>query len=416
MPHFIARKRLESSASKLDSSPYAYKLYSIRSSSVSLIAMPYVYQNKHRFCFVYEIWRANDVLLKGVKSLRPIPSGLLKNALQALSKHYDVLQENLAHTALKQDIDSPFLLSEGEMVGLLESSQDTYSQVFVEIGFGSGRHIVHLAKEHRDALVIGLEIHTPSVEQVLRQIEILGLENLYISCLDARQFLHAAISDSVEQMFIHFPVPWNSAKKRRVLNGVLLQEIMRVLKQAGSLEFRTDDREYFEDVLALAQDNQYASSTHMINAKQPITSKYEARWLAQEKDIFTITITPNAKTSPRDSHEIGQKYAFGFDKKLVKSILAKASSDCFAHLWEKRRFAQGFLCVYDAFISKTQDRVAFLVHFGDFQYPCTRLVVLERIEIADAFEYQGQYFPEPPLQNQANAQAHELFTNILEKL
>ncbi|WP_304207673.1 tRNA (guanosine(46)-N7)-methyltransferase TrmB [Helicobacter canis] len=416
MPHFIARKQLESSASKLDSMPYAYKLDSIRSSNVALIAVPYVYQNKPRLCFVYEITRANDVLLKGVKSLRPIPSGLLKNALQALSKHYDVLHENLAHTALKQNIDSPFLLSDGEIVELLKSSQDTYSQVFVEIGFGSGRHIVHLAKEHRDTLVIGLEIHTPSVEQVLRQIEILDLENLYISCLDARQFLHAAISDSVGQMFIHFPVPWNSAKNRRVLNGALLQEVMRVLKQTGSLEFRTDDREYFEDVLALAQANQYASFTHTINAKQSITSKYEARWLAQEKDIFTITITPNAKTPPRDSREIGQKCGFRFDKKLVKSTLAKASSDCFAHLWEKRRFAQGFLCVYDAFISRAQDRVAFLVHFGDFQYPCTRLIVLECIEIAGVLEYQGHYFPEPPLQSHANAQAHELFINILEKL
>ena len=237
---------------------------------------------------------------------------------------------------------------------------------------------------------------------MLRQIEILGLENLYVSRLDARQFLCCASSGSVSEIFIHFPVPWNSAKNRRVLNAKPLQEVLRVLGDDGYLEFRTDDREYFDDVLSLAKDNAYARATYTINTKQSITSKYEARWLAQDKDIFTITITPKAKPSKVDSRESWQKCAFGFDKKLVKSTLAKVSTqdvlqpnqkhrEIFAYLWEKRCFEQGFLCVQDVYVSATRDRVAFLVHFGDFQYPCTRLIVFESNSVDG---YAGQYLPE----------------------
>ncbi|MDL0080638.1 tRNA (guanosine(46)-N7)-methyltransferase TrmB [Helicobacter zhangjianzhongii] len=428
MPHFIAKvpKPQSLDSAQVDSMPYAYKLHSLKSSNLALMAMPYVYQNKSRLCFVYEITRANDVLLKGVKSLRPVPSGILKMSLQILSKHYEIVQDNLALTALKQQVDSPFLLGDTEVLAIVESTQSTapHKRVILEIGFGSGRHILHLAKEHKDALVIGLEIHTPSIEQVLRQIEILGLENLYVSRLDARQFLCCASSGSVSEIFIHFPVPWNSAKNRRVLNAKPLQEVLRVLGDDGYLEFRTDDREYFDDVLSLAKDNAYARATYTINTKQSITSKYEARWLAQDKDIFTITITPKAKPSKVDSRESWQKCAFGFDKKLVKSTLAKVSTqdvlqpnqkhrEIFAYLWEKRCFEQGFLCVQDVYVSATRDRVAFLVHFGDFQYPCTRLIVFESNSVDG---YAGQYLPEPPLQNPANMQAHELFTTILESI
>ena len=500
MPHFIAK--LPAKTTMLDSGSAldfklesgAFKLPSIRSPHIALIAMPYTYQSSARFCFLHEITRECDVLLKCVKSLRPTPIGIAKDALSRLSAHYEVLQDNLSVSSSKQQVSSAFLLGEREILDLvareasaLGSRQSTESKArfdstILEIGFGSGRHILHLARQNPNALVLGLEIHTPSIEQVLRQIEILGLENLYLSCLDARVFLSCAPSHSLREIYIHFPVPWNKAKHRRVLNGKLLQEALRVLDLAGMLEFRTDDREYFNDVLeeASALESTAPKSfcvRHSINESQAITSKYEARWLRQSKDIYTIIVRPDSRgnasgdsskefeqdssadvivDSPTTLESSAQNFAFSFDEKLVKSLLAKvleaeSSADGFVRLsriadWlcaqkfvldsgdldfgkldfglsvtkdsgtesaleakaglKPESSARGFLRIVDMYASSTARRFALLVSFGDFAYPCSRLVLF-------AESGQGCYLPEPPIPTQLNYKAHALFVRIL---
>lgn len=477
MPHFIAK--LPAKTATLDSS--AFRLPSIRSPHITLIAMPYTYQNTARFCFLHEIRRERDVLLKCVKSLRPTPIGIVKDALSRLSTHYEVLQDNLSISAPKQQVSSAFLLGEREILdlvaresGALDSHQSTesaestsrFERIILEIGFGSGRHILHIARQNPNALVLGLEIHTPSLEQVLRQIEILGLENLYLSCLDARVFLSCAPSHSLHEIYIHFPVPWNKAKHRRVLNGALLQEVVRVLDLTGMLEFRTDDREYFSDVLKEANTLESSAPKslcvrHSINESQAITSKYEARWLRQSKDIYTIIVQPDSSgvggdfglgkdscaSCPVVLESSAQNFAFSFDEKLVKSLLAKVlvaesladksaersrigdwlcaqkfvldSGDADSGLdgdlgaesgsgapLPRESSACGFLRIVDIYASSIARKLALLVSFGDFSYPCSRLVLF-------AESGQGYYLPEPPIPTQLNRKAHALLVRIL---
>lgn len=534
MPHFIAKLPAKTAAKTpalesiaLDSS--GFTLHNIRSPHISLIAMPCTYQSHTRLCFLQEIVRERDVLVKCVKSLRPTPIGIAKDALSRLSAHYEVLQDNLSITSPKQQVSSPFLLSEREILDLviresspldsspkstkpqesvpesapkstLESSSpessSRFSHIILEIGFGSGRHILHVARANPNALVLGLEIHTPSIEQVLRQIEILGLSNLYLSRLDARIFLQALPPRALRQIYIHFPVPWNSAKHRRVLSAALLKQVLRALDSGGELEFRTDDREYFSDVLGLAHALESASKSlestpessaldsapkalcvrHSINESQAITSKYEARWLRQSKDIYTIVMqrgesraesnTESSLESSLDSNldssadssdhaeQAGaRKYAFSFDKKLVKSLLAKvlaaeplelarmgewlcaqkfvleldstlespqviakveSSQDSTTKL-DSRAAAEnaptpsGFLRISDVYASSAAGKLALLVSFGDFAYPCSRLVLLED-------SGQGCYLPEAPIESAPNRKAHEQLINILTTL
>ncbi|MEA3228616.1 MAG: tRNA (guanosine(46)-N7)-methyltransferase TrmB, partial [Campylobacterota bacterium] len=52
----------------------------------------------------------------------------------------------------------------------------TDREVRIEVGFGSGRHLLHQAINNPDILFIGIEIHRPSIEQVLKQVSIQKLD------------------------------------------------------------------------------------------------------------------------------------------------------------------------------------------------------------------------------------------------
>lgn len=119
-------------------------------------------------------------------------------------------------------------------------------EVWVEIGFGSGRHLLYQAKKNPHIQFIGLEIHKPSIEQVLKQCELQGIENILVIDYDARLFMEFLPSNVVGRIFVHFPVPWDKKPHRRVFSAAFIEEVLRVLHLNGTLELRTDSQLYFE--------------------------------------------------------------------------------------------------------------------------------------------------------------------------
>lgn len=344
-------------------------------------------------------------------------------------------------------------------------------KIFLEIGFGSGRHILHLAKQNPNDIFIGLEVHTPSIEQVLKNITISNLQNLFILHFDARVLLEILPSNSLDCIFLHFPVPWNDSPSRRVFSEHFLALALRVLKKGGILELKTDDEIYFKDALGISKNHQnpqsppnpkkqsttkiarkmtqkmtiessiqtpqdfakndFANSSETnpaatiehnpksnqkSNSKDStqalssqIISKYQARWLRQNKNIFTLKVQ-----SLRKNRAILLKSHFLFDKNLVKSILTKQPklSSLINH---KQVFANGFLHISDIFASqKSKDfaRLAFIVRMGDFAQPMSCVVVFEMYH-KQAHSY---YLKEPPLPTKATTEAHKRFIALLEKL
>ena len=333
-------------------------------------------------------------------------------------------------------------------------------KIFLEIGFGSGRHILHLAKQNPNDIFIGLEVHTPSIEQVLKNIAISNLENLFILHFDARVLLEILPSNSLDCIFLHFPVPWNDSPSRRVFSEHFLALALRVLKKGGILELKTDDENYFKDALNISknhqnppnkkskaptkiarkmtiqssvqtsqdfanndfyQDAQTNSTTTIDDSPKSSTkdstqvlssqiiSKYQARWLRQNKDIFTLKVQ-----SLRKNRAILVKSHFLFDKNLVKSVLTKQPklSSLINH---KQVFANGFLHISDIFASqKSKDfaRLAFIIRMGDFAQPISCVVVFEICHK----QVDSYYLKEPPLPTKATTKAHKRFIALLEKL
>lgn len=351
----------------------------------------------------------DTTLYKCEKSTRPKPIGIIKDALSILCAHaHGVLGHNLSTNTPRQRTQSPFLLSRAQAYDFVLHHHKPLS---IEVGFGSGRHLLDLAQHNPDELFLGLEIHTPSIEQVLRQIELLGLTNLYLSHIDARILIQLTPHNSLKNLYVHFPVPWHKKPHRRVISPIFLEYAMGVLiptqphptlaPQSGFLHLRTDDREYFDYALHIALNMPQTKIVIEKNTQIPIISKYEARWQKQDKDIFDVKFFAlSGRVDTQKSLQNGDFvfcYARGNVVQNIENLIALPSlpkivkKDYFLHI--------------DAIYKHDEDYVIALC-LGDFDEPQNAFVLLQDGAL--------RYLNAPPLPTQAAIAAHRLLIHILE--
>lgn len=365
---------------------------------------------ENREFFIRESVRTNLTLYKCQKSTRLEPIGIIKDALGILCAHSSgVLGHNLSTNTPRQNTQSPFLLSRERTYEFVLHHTAPLS---IEVGFGSGRHLLDLATNNPNELFLGLEIHTPSIEQVLRQIELLGLTNLYVSHIDARILLQLMPDSSLKNLYVHFPVPWHKKPHRRVISPMFLCHSMRALKnneslsphtmpQSGFLHLRTDDKDYFDYALSTALALPKAKILIEKNANLPIISKYEARWRRQEKPIydskiFALPLPPN----PQKSLQNGDFVFCGVCANVVQNIENLVALPTLPKIVK-----EGYFLHIDA-IYKHDEAYVIALCLGDFAQPQNAFVLLQNGVI--------RYLGAPPLPTQATISAHQLFIHILE--
>ena len=107
---------------------------------------------------------------------------------------------------------------------------------------------------------------------------------------DARQLLETLPSNSIEAIYLHFPVPWDEQPHRRVLSKRFFDEVKRVLNQGGIFELRTDSEELFKSSMELFLNEPQIKFELQKNIKIDVESKYESRWLKMQKNIYNLKI------------------------------------------------------------------------------------------------------------------------------
>jgi len=236
------------------------------------------------------------LLVKGDKVTRPTQASFLQKILIDFRDASEA-QEQFSNIEPKKFLEvkhSPYL----KEIEFFANHFMVEREIWVEIGFGSGRHLLHQAKKNPHIQFIGLEIHKPSIEQVLKQCELQGIENILVIDYDARLFMEFLPSNVVGRIFVHFPVPWDKKPHRRVFSAAFIEEALRVLHVNGTLELRTDSQLYFEFTFSQMMQLSKANVHVKKNAELEITSKYEDRWRKMEKDIYDVTLTNESASLP----------------------------------------------------------------------------------------------------------------------
>ena len=233
----------------------------------------------------------DKVIVKGEKITKPAKIGHLQRALEIFKERFcgRIISQAFAYKDSSLTEKTPLILDENEILSLVKSSK--FNKIFIEIGFGSGRHLLHQARSNQDALLIGIEIYKPAIEQVAKLAIREGLQNIALIATDARVLLSLLPAGCLQRVFLHFPVPWDDAPHRRVISDEFASQIARTLGRGGRFELRTDSKEYFlyaMQKLSPCVQRKAGEISHFKNRDAAVASKYEDRWRKMDKDIYDL--------------------------------------------------------------------------------------------------------------------------------
>jgi tRNA (guanine-N7-)-methyltransferase len=125
----------------------------------------------------------------------------------------------------------------------------------LEIGFGSGEHLLELAKRHPGENFIGCEPFLNGVSALVRELKAQDLGNVRVFSEDARLLLSALPDASVSHAYVMFADPWPKLRhnRRRMIGPQTLDQFARILTPAGEIILATDHADlarWYEECVA----------------------------------------------------------------------------------------------------------------------------------------------------------------------
>ncbi len=124
-------------------------------------------------------------------------------------------------------------------------------EVWLEIGFGGGEHMVHQAVARPDVGIIGCEPFINGVAMLLGKIRTAGVDNIRIHPGDVRDLFDVLPEASISKAFLLYPDPWPKKRhhRRRFVTPEYLAPLARVIVPGAELRVATDIPDYVRQTL-----------------------------------------------------------------------------------------------------------------------------------------------------------------------
>jgi len=343
--------------------------------------------NRDKKLFLDIVKKDKEYLVKPNKITKGSDTAFLKETLNIFAKEFglDVLHSNTIEKPYKPKIAHKYFKSIEDFYNF----KTDFKKIKLEVGFGSARHLLYRAKEERDTLFIGIEIHSASINQLLKQITLQELDNIWVVNYDARLLLEMLPSNILGTIYVHFPVPWDKKPHRRVISDFFVKEAIRVLKKGGELELRTDSENYYEYSLGVFSNPKSSKFSVQKNIDIDVKSKYEERWRKMDKNIYTLTLE-----ALEESKELELNINFelkGLNLKADMPTQTIKRDDYFVHFGRKYEIVDG-----NGFVLECS--------FGSFNIPEKKMIVASE---------NSYYLPTIPVKSLVNFKAHKIVKEVL---
>ena len=171
--------------------------------------------------------------------------------------------------------------------------------IYLEIGMGKGDFIIEHARTNPNINYIGLEKFASVLIQASDKLNDEHLPNLYLLLVDAEELDEIFDENEISQIYLNFSDPWPKARhaKRRLTSSKFLKNYQTILKDEGTIEFKTDNRELFE--YSIVSMNNYGMNfldlTFDLHHRDPemyiIKTEYEKKFMAKGNPIYFIKTT-----------------------------------------------------------------------------------------------------------------------------
>ncbi len=164
----------------------------------------------------------------------------------------------------------------------------------LEIGFGMGETTAAIAARYPENDYLGVEVHTPGVGSLLKQIRELALTNVRVIQHDAVEVLaHMIAPRSLAGVHLFFPDPWPKKRhhKRRLVQPAFVALLAERMKPGAYLHVATDWQDYAEHILATLSVEPLFQNTADGYAPRPEhrpQTKFESRGLRLGHKVWDI--------------------------------------------------------------------------------------------------------------------------------
>lgn len=169
--------------------------------------------------------------------------------------------------------------------------------VVLDIGFGHGEATIAMAAARPDVAIVGVEVHTPGVVNVLDAIEHRPLPNVRVVHGDVLRFLTRVASADLAGVRIYFPDPWPKVRHhdRRLVRADVVDVLIDRLADGGELHLATDVEDY-----AAGMESACAAREELIGGLverpdwRPLT-RFERRGLDEGRSITDLLYRRSAR-------------------------------------------------------------------------------------------------------------------------
>jgi tRNA (guanine-N7-)-methyltransferase len=118
----------------------------------------------------------------------------------------------------------------------------TPNELFCEIGFGNGEHLINLVRNHPEDGFLGAEPFINGMSAFLKELDADNRHNIRVLMDDAFFLVDSLTPRCLDGLYILNPDPWPKKKhhKRRIINQDTLSRFARILKPGAHLYITTD--------------------------------------------------------------------------------------------------------------------------------------------------------------------------------
>ncbi|MCX7898105.1 MAG: tRNA (guanosine(46)-N7)-methyltransferase TrmB [Rhodocyclaceae bacterium] len=166
--------------------------------------------------------------------------------------------------------------------------------VILEIGFGMGETTAEIAAQHPEYDYLGIEVHTPGIGNLLKEIALRQLTNVRIIQHDAVEVVRDMIPlASLSGIHVFFPDPWPKKRhhKRRLMQAPFVHALALRLMPGGYLHCVTDWEDYAHQMLATLSAEPLLENTAHAFAPRPASrppTKFEQRGLRLGHGVWDL--------------------------------------------------------------------------------------------------------------------------------
>ena len=123
--------------------------------------------------------------------------------------------------------------------------------LWLEVGFGGGEHLVHMAARNPEIFLIGCEPFVNGIAMLLGKLRDGQIENVAIHPGDVRDLFDVLPDACLTKVFLNYPDPWPKARhhRRRFVTPGYLTALSRACAPGAEFRVATDIPDYVRQTL-----------------------------------------------------------------------------------------------------------------------------------------------------------------------